>query len=1162
MNNHEVYLRDPRKWSLANKGVTRVNEPGSEAELHVLRGELESFVCEGEYARGAEIILDRYLDNLDRDTQPGVWVSGFYGSGKSHFVKMLRALWSDLTFADGATARGLVKNLPHGVSDHLKDLSNRARQRGVSLHAASGTLSSGAGSSVRLAVVKIVFESIGLDSSFPVGSFELWLRDNNILDAVRAAVEARGRSWVTERKTFYVSKIIAEAVIAQRPDLDPSSFRKLLLAQFPDATDLSTEAMISVLRTALCGSKKQLPLTLIVLDEVQQFIAADASRSVDVQEVAEAIQKQLDARVLLVATGQSAISSETPFLNRIQARFVLPIPLSDRDVEEVIRKVVLQKSPTAVGALGDALAANLTEIARHLPNSTIRHSEADRSDFVADYPVLPARRRFWEKALRAVDKAGATAQLRNQLTLTHEASRDTADLPIGHVVGADFVIENQEVNLLNAGVLPRTTHEKLQAWRAGGERGRLKARVGALAFVIARLPREKGADILVRANAADLTDLLVTDLTTGSRGLRSFVEDVLYEMERDGDLMIVEGEYRWQTGESAVWDHHFRERVGEIRRDLPKYQIKRAEILKAYTQAIVDKLTLQQGASNTVRKAELVTGDQPPKSDGSRILVWLRDEWSATYGEVRKAMLALGNDSAAVAVLLPKSAETELHNALTEFEAACAVLDSPPPQVSKDKEGGVERDEAQKAMESRKANASRRVNDLLRAMLDQAKVMLAGGTEIAAPQGSEDPFVAMLKAAGEQAIGRLFPHFADADHASWEKALKKARGAKGDGDADALKAVGHQGDAQTHKVAVAIFKHLGSGKTGKELRAHFMASPYGWPQDAVDAVLFTLLVAGQLRAAEGNVPVPVAALDVKRLGTATLQCVSVVATIQQKGTVRSLLAELGVLVKVNEEGTALATLFDQLETLRARAGGEAPRPELPDLSLVTTLRGFVDQDLLVETATRADDLRSTHKRWKETADAIDARIGAWTLLNKLLGHAGELDGLDTLRAQVAAVRKERQLLLNPDPVAPLLDTVVQRLRQELSDAAKRYADAHAEGSSTLASDAGWQKLDEVARGEILRRLALDTVPSVKAGTAEEVERSLSARSLSGWHTERDALPTRSESARVEAAKRIAPRAVSVKLPSRTLHTPEDVAAWIEEARATLDAKVKLGPVIV
>ena len=136
MINQEIYLRDPTLHKLANDGVAHVNDQANS----ILRNELETFVCEGEYARGLEHILETFLNNIEQPKQPGVWISGFFGSGKSHMVKMLRALWIDTHFDDGATARDIAQ-LPTNIITLLKELSAQAKRYG-GLHAASGTLRS------------------------------------------------------------------------------------------------------------------------------------------------------------------------------------------------------------------------------------------------------------------------------------------------------------------------------------------------------------------------------------------------------------------------------------------------------------------------------------------------------------------------------------------------------------------------------------------------------------------------------------------------------------------------------------------------------------------------------------------------------------------------------------------------------------------------------------------------------------------------------------------------------------------------------------------------------------------------------------------------------------------------------------------------------------
>src|SRR5690554_3134443 len=135
MKNREIYVHDPNTHELLNNGVAVVKDTASAEELRTLHYELSTFVCDGQYEKGLLRILDSYLRNLDKPEQPAVWVSGFYGSGKSHLVKMLRALWVDTEFADGSTARGLAK-LPDSISDALRELSTAGRRLG-GLHAAA-----------------------------------------------------------------------------------------------------------------------------------------------------------------------------------------------------------------------------------------------------------------------------------------------------------------------------------------------------------------------------------------------------------------------------------------------------------------------------------------------------------------------------------------------------------------------------------------------------------------------------------------------------------------------------------------------------------------------------------------------------------------------------------------------------------------------------------------------------------------------------------------------------------------------------------------------------------------------------------------------------------------------------------------------------------------
>lgn len=128
-------------------------------------------------------------------------------------------------------------------------------------------------------------------------------------------------------------------------------------------------------------------------------------------------------------------------LNKLLDRFTIRVPLSDAEVEQVTRKVLLHKKPASVSEVRKLLDAHAGEISRQLQGTRIGEVAEDRDIIVEDYPLLPVRRRFWENCFRQIDAAGTHSQLRSQLRIIYDAIKKIADRPLGAVVPGDELFE-------------------------------------------------------------------------------------------------------------------------------------------------------------------------------------------------------------------------------------------------------------------------------------------------------------------------------------------------------------------------------------------------------------------------------------------------------------------------------------------------------------------------------------------------------------------------------------------------------------------------------------------------------------------------------------------------------------------------------------------------
>jgi len=1166
MLNRDIYLYDPMARKLVNEGVANVNDELTEAGFAVLRYELETFVCEGQYQRGLEHILDTYLNNIDRPQQPGIWVSGFFGSGKSHLVKMLRALWLNTAFPDGATARGTAR-LPQDISDLLKRLDTEGKRHG-GLHAASGTLGSDRGDiSTRMIVLNIILKSAGLPADYRKAKLVMWLKKEGIYDRAKQLVEASGSVWNRELDSFFLSEELHKALVQLKPSVFSSieTCSEVLIHQYPNVQDISNDDMIKMIHDALSRDGK-FPLTVIVLDEIQQFIGDSPQRSNEVQEVVEACCKSIGSKLLFVGTGQTAVTGTTN-LKKLEGRFPVRIELSDSDVDTVIRKVVLQKKPESIPEIQSVVETNIGEISRHLAGTSFGHRREDMDFLYQDYPLLPVRRRFWESALRKLDPTGTETQLRNQLTTVFKAIKTNLDQPLGHIIPADFLYFEAAERLIQTRMLPRKFYDKISTWmERGTPEEKLMARACGIIFLINKLtdrdfgkdtkdnkndkssepgapPKKSDTGLLADPNT--VADLLVEDLSAGSSELRSKLPRLLDECEI---LVNIDGKYRMKTEESTHWDNEFKNQQSLLSNEGSRLDTERINRVRKRIDESIKKVSTGRGDPKGKGGIVVNYEHQLPQDMSERICVWVRDEWMTDENSVRVDALKVGNQSPLIFVFIPKFSPDSLKHALLDFIASSNTLHVRGTPSTPD---GIE---ARAYMETIRKTSEAKIEELLNASFSRAVVFNGGGTEVRA--GS---FFESIEQAARYSAERLFTSFRFADHPGWDKVFSKSM----KGEPDALKAIGASGDINDNRVCNEIFGFIGAGKTGKDIRHHFQEPPYGWPQDPIDAGLMVLWLAGRIHAHdERGKNSDFAKFERKMIPQTVFKVEAAVLDVTQRMNIRRLMQRLEINAKSNEETSYMNDFLNRLTQLAESAGGEPPKPAAPDTSIIREARKSTGNEQILFILSHYDDVSLWIDRWKNIAERINTRWIQWSQLIELVYLSRDLEKSADIDSRAQFIKQRRLLIEEPDPVLPLLKELEDAVRSRLNESRANLLRETDFYMQRLESSDDWKKCTADERAHILEKSGISQVPSIDTADYSKLVSILKQFSFRWWQDTIDALPGRTDKAREMASKLMEPQTQTVDIPRRTLKTQQDTRLWLDEVEKSINSALAKGPVVI
>jgi hypothetical protein len=531
------------------------------------------------------------------------------------------------------------------------------------------------------------------------------------------------------------------------------------------------------------------------------------------------------------------------------------------------------------------------------------------------------------------------------------------------------------------------------------------------------------------------------------------------------------------------------------------------------------------------------------------VQVWIRDGWSVAERTVRDDSQAAGTESPIVYVFVPRLGSDELAKALASFTAADETLKARQTQTTPE---GIE---ARNAMQSRRESERGRLTNLVQASIHNARVFLGGGSEI-----TSNDLQGAIREAVEAALSRLFPRFEMADDPRWGTVITRAK----EGAADALGALDYHGDVDRHPVCREVRDFIGgAGKRGSEIQKHFMGPPYGWTRDAVDGALLALVAGGFVRAAKSGQALSAKQIVQGQIGVSDFISEGITVSAMQRIGVHKLISDLGLPVKPGEEMEALPLVLSHLTDFALASGGEPPLPSRNSTAVLDELKGLSGNEQFVAVYNHRERLLAESKSWSTAKQKIAERKPQWDLLQELLSLAPELSAAGAVATQAAAIKANRSLLDEPNPVAPLLSQLTAALRLALQLARQAYEAAYMRSIDELKATDAWSRLSEAEAQRILKESGMSYTAASSVATDEALLKTLRETPLSTLEAQTIALAARLELARAAAAQQLEPTAVTISPKHATLKSTEEADHYLAELREEILGHIKSGhPVIL
>ncbi len=375
--------------------------------------ELREYIITKELRRHFNTFLNHYEHSLNQPTDKiGVWISGFFGSGKSHFLKILSYLFSNPIVAGKHAVDYFADKFDDPMMFAQLESCVKIPTKTILFNIDSKSPLTKDKTAILRVFAKVFYEHLGFyGNDLKVVKLEQFIARSGRTEEFKEAFERiNGGAWEESRDSFVFFEDDVVEAMTESLGISETAARNWFNGE--EEIDLSIEQLVKEIKEYIDSQGKQFRL-LFMIDEVGQYIGSDSDLMLNLQTIVEEIGTKCGGRVWVMVTSQEAIDSITKIsgndFSKIQGRFNTRLSLSSSSVDEVIKKRILAKTETAEDMLklqyekNQAVLRNLFSF-----NGAVLDLKgySGEGEFVETYPFVPYQFRLMQNVLAQIRKHG------------------------------------------------------------------------------------------------------------------------------------------------------------------------------------------------------------------------------------------------------------------------------------------------------------------------------------------------------------------------------------------------------------------------------------------------------------------------------------------------------------------------------------------------------------------------------------------------------------------------------------------------------------------------------------------------------------------------------------------------------------------------------------